>query len=73
MIDFNITPSKKITENDIYGAMVKYSNTELKNVLSYINEPLVYTYLIHSPYNVIVNLSITKGYRRHNEIHCCMA
>ncbi|MDR1982733.1 MAG: type I glyceraldehyde-3-phosphate dehydrogenase [Holosporaceae bacterium] len=60
LVDFTFTAAKKITENDIYQAIVRYSNTLPRDIFGYTEEHLVSVDFNHSPHSAIVDLSLTK-------------
>jgi glyceraldehyde 3-phosphate dehydrogenase len=60
MIDFTFTTFKKVTEEDVRSAIIKYSNSVSQNIFAYTDEPLVSIDFNHSPCSAIVDLPLTK-------------
>ncbi|MDR0968441.1 MAG: type I glyceraldehyde-3-phosphate dehydrogenase [Holosporaceae bacterium] len=60
MIDFTFTASKKITEDDIRRAFIKYASAAPKDVFACVDEPLVSIDFNHSPQSAIVDLPLIK-------------
>jgi glyceraldehyde 3-phosphate dehydrogenase len=60
MIDFTFTTFKKVTEEDVRSAVIKYSNIMPQNIFTYVDEPLVSVDFNHSLCSAIVDLSLIK-------------
>jgi len=60
LVEFVFSSNKNLTIEKINDTFIKASKSELKNVLSVNNEPLVSSDFNHNPNSSIVDLSLTK-------------
>ena len=60
LVEFVFSSGKNLTIEKINDAFIKASKSELKNVLSVNNKPLVSSDFNHNPHSSIVDLSLTK-------------
>jgi glyceraldehyde 3-phosphate dehydrogenase len=60
MIDFTFVVAQNTSIKEINTAVVAYSNNQLKDILGYVNDPLVSSDFNHSPLSSIVDCSLTK-------------
>ena len=60
LVEFVFSSGKNLTIEKINDAFIKASKSELKDVLSVNNKPLVSSDFNHNPHSSIVDLSLTK-------------
>jgi len=60
LVEFVFSSEKSLTVEKINDAFIKASKSELKDVLSVNNQPLVSSDFNHNPHSAIVDLSLTK-------------